>query len=80
MEPRLIQPYEHVIKNFIREIKLQSTEMENLAIAVKRYCSLSCLSGRRGPLTGSLTKWHKDGTALSYGMGGRPEPEESGAF
>jgi Ras and EF-hand domain-containing protein len=37
VEPRLIQPYEHVIKNFIREIKLQSTEMENLAIAVKRY-------------------------------------------
>ncbi|XP_038625837.1 ras and EF-hand domain-containing protein isoform X4 [Tachyglossus aculeatus] len=35
-EPRLIQPYEHVIKNFIREIKLQSMEMENLAIAVKR--------------------------------------------
>lgn len=36
VEPRLIQPYEHIIKNFIREIKLQSTEMENLAIAVKR--------------------------------------------
>ncbi|XP_022407375.1 ras and EF-hand domain-containing protein isoform X1 [Delphinapterus leucas] len=36
VEPRLIQPYEHVIKNFIREIKLQSTEMENLALAVKR--------------------------------------------
>ncbi|XP_033293727.1 ras and EF-hand domain-containing protein isoform X2 [Orcinus orca] len=36
VEPRLIQPYEHVIKNFIHEIKLQSTEMENLAIAVKR--------------------------------------------
>ncbi|KAM5300029.1 ras and EF-hand domain-containing protein [Ctenodactylus gundi] len=36
VEPRLIQPYEHVIKNFLREIKLQSTEMENLAIAVKR--------------------------------------------
>ncbi|XP_069906294.1 ras and EF-hand domain-containing protein isoform X1 [Oryctolagus cuniculus] len=36
VEPRLIQPYEHVIKNFIREIRLQSTEMENLAIAVKR--------------------------------------------
>ncbi|NWS18593.1 RASEF protein, partial [Pachyramphus minor] len=35
-EPRLIQSYEHVIKNFIREIKLQSTEMESLAIAVKR--------------------------------------------
>ncbi|NXY44620.1 RASEF protein, partial [Ceuthmochares aereus] len=36
VEPRLIQPYERVIKNFIREIKLQSTEMETLAIAVKR--------------------------------------------
>ncbi|XP_054034610.1 ras and EF-hand domain-containing protein [Dryobates pubescens] len=36
VEPRLIQPYEHVIKSFIREIKLQSTEMETLAIAVKR--------------------------------------------
>ncbi|XP_006086908.1 ras and EF-hand domain-containing protein isoform X1 [Myotis lucifugus] len=36
VEPRLIQPYEHVIKNFIREIRLQSTEMESLAIAVKR--------------------------------------------
>ncbi|XP_009960265.1 PREDICTED: ras and EF-hand domain-containing protein [Leptosomus discolor] len=36
VEPRLIQPYEHVIKNFIREIKLQSTEMETLAIAIKR--------------------------------------------
>ncbi|NXM24016.1 RASEF protein, partial [Oxyruncus cristatus] len=35
-EPRLIQSYEHVIKNFVREIKLQSTEMETLAIAVKR--------------------------------------------
>ncbi|KAF4804322.1 Ras and EF-hand domain-containing protein [Turdus rufiventris] len=35
-EPRLIQPYEHVIKNFIQEIKLQSAEMETLAIAVKR--------------------------------------------
>ncbi|RMC19173.1 hypothetical protein DUI87_03777 [Hirundo rustica rustica] len=35
-EPRLIQPYEHVIKNFIQEIKLQSLEMETLAIAVKR--------------------------------------------
>ncbi|XP_037350099.1 ras and EF-hand domain-containing protein [Talpa occidentalis] len=36
VEPRLIQPYEHVIKNFIREIKFQSAEMESLAIAVKR--------------------------------------------
>ncbi|KAJ8790099.1 hypothetical protein J1605_021537 [Eschrichtius robustus] len=42
VEPRLIQPYEHVIKNFIREIKLQSTEMENLAIAVKSGAALCC--------------------------------------
>lgn len=55
VEPRLIQPYEHVIKNFIREIKLQSTEMENLAIAVKRYWSPSFLSGTWGPWTCSLT-------------------------
>ncbi|KAK4816476.1 hypothetical protein QYF61_017228 [Mycteria americana] len=40
-EPRLIQPYEHVIKNFIREIKLQSTEMETLAIADKAAVQLS---------------------------------------
>ena len=63
VEPRLIQPYEHVIKNFIREIKLQSTEMENLAVAVKRYWRPS---GRRGPFSGSLTKWLLDGTALSH--------------
>ncbi|XP_063105493.1 ras and EF-hand domain-containing protein isoform X1 [Cavia porcellus] len=36
VEPRLIQPYEHVIRNFLREIKLQSKEMEHLAMAVKR--------------------------------------------
>ncbi|XP_037706649.1 ras and EF-hand domain-containing protein-like [Choloepus didactylus] len=36
VELRLIQPYEHVITNCICEIKLQSPEMENLAIAVKR--------------------------------------------
>ncbi|XP_056379772.1 ras and EF-hand domain-containing protein [Hyla sarda] len=36
VEPRLVQQYEHVIRNFVREIRLQSTEMENLAIAVKR--------------------------------------------
>ncbi|OCT56448.1 ras and EF-hand domain-containing protein [Xenopus laevis] len=36
LEPLLIQQYEHVIRNFVREIRLQSTEMENLAIAVKR--------------------------------------------
>lgn len=47
VEPRLIQPYEHVIRNFLREIKLQSTEMENLAIAVKRYQSASFLRAHR---------------------------------
>ncbi|XP_075454966.1 ras and EF-hand domain-containing protein [Ascaphus truei] len=36
VEPLLMQQYEHVIRNFVREIRLQSTEMENLAIAVKR--------------------------------------------
>ncbi|XP_037653740.1 lysine-specific demethylase phf2-like isoform X2 [Choloepus didactylus] len=36
VELRLIQPHEHVITNCICEIKLQSPEIENLAIAVKR--------------------------------------------
>ncbi|XP_037690941.1 ras and EF-hand domain-containing protein-like [Choloepus didactylus] len=36
VELRLIQPYEHVMTNCICEIRLQSLEMENLAIAVKR--------------------------------------------
>ncbi|XP_071586071.1 ras and EF-hand domain-containing protein isoform X2 [Heliangelus exortis] len=35
-EPRLIQPYEHVIKSFIQEFRLKSAEMETLAIGVKR--------------------------------------------
>ncbi|KAK1176066.1 ras and EF-hand domain-containing protein isoform X2 [Acipenser oxyrinchus oxyrinchus] len=35
-EPRLVHHYERVIMNFIREIKLQNSEMENLALAVKR--------------------------------------------
>ncbi|KAJ8380893.1 hypothetical protein SKAU_G00016710 [Synaphobranchus kaupii] len=35
-EPRILPQYERVIMNFIREIKLQSSEMENLALAVKR--------------------------------------------
>ncbi|XP_004677600.1 PREDICTED: ras and EF-hand domain-containing protein [Condylura cristata] len=43
VEPRLTQPYEHVIKNFIREIKLQSTEMESLAIAVKRAQDMAAM-------------------------------------
>ncbi|XP_053558434.1 ras and EF-hand domain-containing protein [Bombina bombina] len=36
VEPLLIQQYEHVIRSFVREIRLQSTEMENLAITVRR--------------------------------------------
>ncbi|KAJ8413928.1 hypothetical protein AAFF_G00065260 [Aldrovandia affinis] len=35
-EPRILPQYERVIMNFIREIRLQSSEMENLALAVKR--------------------------------------------
>ncbi|KAK1174684.1 ras and EF-hand domain-containing protein-like isoform X2 [Acipenser oxyrinchus oxyrinchus] len=35
-EPRLVYHYERVVMNFIREIKLQNSEMENLALAVKR--------------------------------------------
>ncbi|XP_061117175.1 ras and EF-hand domain-containing protein [Conger conger] len=35
-EPRILPQYERVIMNFVREIKLQSSEMENLALAVKR--------------------------------------------
>ncbi|XP_066501009.1 ras and EF-hand domain-containing protein [Hoplias malabaricus] len=35
-EVRIIPQYERVILNFIREIKLQNTEMEHLALAVKR--------------------------------------------
>ncbi|XP_041082854.1 ras and EF-hand domain-containing protein-like [Polyodon spathula] len=35
-EPRLVHHYERVVMNFIREIKLQNSEMENLALAVKR--------------------------------------------
>ncbi|XP_043939644.1 ras and EF-hand domain-containing protein isoform X2 [Protopterus annectens] len=36
VEPRLLYQYERVIKNFVREIKLQNLQMENLALAVKR--------------------------------------------
>uniref|UniRef100_A0AAY5ENQ2 EF-hand domain-containing protein n=1 Tax=Electrophorus electricus TaxID=8005 RepID=A0AAY5ENQ2_ELEEL len=35
-EARMIPQYERVILNFIREIKLQNTDMENMALAVKR--------------------------------------------
>uniref|UniRef100_A0A8C9TFX6 RAS and EF-hand domain containing n=1 Tax=Scleropages formosus TaxID=113540 RepID=A0A8C9TFX6_SCLFO len=35
-EPRMVPQYERVIMNFIREVKLQNSEMENLALAVKR--------------------------------------------
>lgn len=36
-EPRLIPQLEKVIKNFIKEIKQQNSEMENLALAIKRW-------------------------------------------
>lgn len=35
-EPRLIPQFEKVIINFTKEIKQQNSEMENLALAVKR--------------------------------------------
>ncbi|XP_078808420.1 ras and EF-hand domain-containing protein homolog isoform X2 [Oryzias latipes] len=35
-EPRLIPQYEKVIMNFTKEIKQQNSEMENLALAIKR--------------------------------------------
>ncbi|XP_035236353.1 ras and EF-hand domain-containing protein isoform X1 [Anguilla anguilla] len=35
-EPRILPQYERVITNFIREVQIQSTEMESLALAVKR--------------------------------------------
>ncbi len=36
-EPRLIPQLEKVIMNFIKEIKQQNSEMENLALAIKRW-------------------------------------------
>lgn len=35
-EPRLIPQLEKVIINFTKEIKQQNSEMENLALAIKR--------------------------------------------
>ncbi|KAM7392039.1 hypothetical protein PAMP_022682 [Pampus punctatissimus] len=35
-EPRLINQFEKVVLNFTREIKQQNSEMENLALAIKR--------------------------------------------
>ncbi|XP_034727004.1 ras and EF-hand domain-containing protein isoform X2 [Etheostoma cragini] len=35
-EPRLINQFEKVVTNFTKEIKQQNTEMENLALAIKR--------------------------------------------
>ncbi|MED6259557.1 hypothetical protein ATANTOWER_025159, partial [Ataeniobius toweri] len=35
-EPRLIPQFEKVIINFTKEIKQQNSEMENLALAIKR--------------------------------------------
>lgn len=36
-EPRLIHQFEKVILNFTKEIKQQNSEMENLALAIKRW-------------------------------------------
>ncbi|TNN80675.1 Ras and EF-hand domain-containing protein [Liparis tanakae] len=36
MEPRLINQFEKLIMNFTKEIKQQNSEMENLALAIKR--------------------------------------------
>lgn len=36
-EPRLVVQFERVIMNFTKEIKQHNSEMENLALAVKRY-------------------------------------------
>lgn len=35
-EPRLIPQLENVFMNFVKEIKQQNSEMENLALAIKR--------------------------------------------
>lgn len=45
IEPRVLPQYERVIINFIREIKLQNSEMENLALAVKRWACASPYPG-----------------------------------
>lgn len=39
-EPRLIPQLENVILIFVKEIKQQNSEMENLALAIKRYPSI----------------------------------------
>lgn len=36
-EPQLIPQLENVIMIFVKEIKQQNSEMENLALAIKRY-------------------------------------------
>lgn len=38
-EPRLIPQLENVIMTFVKQIKQQNSEMENLALAIKRYPS-----------------------------------------
>ncbi|KAG5841352.1 hypothetical protein ANANG_G00198620 [Anguilla anguilla] len=40
-EPRILPQYERVITNFIREVQIQSTEMESLALADKAAIQLS---------------------------------------
>ncbi|KAM6958776.1 ras and EF-hand domain-containing protein [Aplochiton taeniatus] len=42
-EPRLVVQYERVIMNFTREIRQHNTELENLALAVKRAQDLSAM-------------------------------------
>jgi len=37
MEPRLINQFEKLIINFTKEIKQQNSEMDNLALAIKRW-------------------------------------------
>lgn len=39
-DTRMIPQYEKVLLNFSSEIKLQSKEMERLALAVKRYAHI----------------------------------------
>lgn len=41
-EPRIVPQYERVLLSFIKEIRILNTEMEHLALAVKRYTN-SCI-------------------------------------
>ena len=48
-EPRLMQQYERVILNFTKEIRQHNGEMENLALAVKRYSQARTHPGTHNP-------------------------------